>query len=803
MKVNAQPYFLVILCLFVMGTACPAALAQTNPVPLINQPLAPTIAQPGGAGFTLTVNGTGFVAGSAVNWNGSVRATTFVSSAQLTASITAADIAAVTTAFITVSTPVPGGGTSNAVLFQVTNPASAISLGRTDSSLEATVPTTPQAISADFNKDGQMDLAATAVLPGGGNGVAILMGSGNGTFSETDYPLPACGVKTGCMVTSLAAGDFNGDGNLDLAVTQTGDNTLTILSGNGTGGFTGGTQYSVGSVPGSVATGDFNRDGFIDLAVVNQGGGTVSILLGGAGGTFQPASHYAAGASPFGVAVGDLNHDGLLDLVVTNPGASTVSVLIGNGDGTFQRQVSYPAGAGAIGIAAADLNGDGRLDLITANGGGSSVSVLIGNGDGTFQAHKDFPTGQSPQTVAVGDFNGDGKLDVAVADECSDAPAPPCGTPGSLSILLGNGDGTLKPFAEYATNQSSASLAAGDFNADGSLDLAAIGSGSTSPLSTFLQIPAAVIAPSSLTFGNQGVDITSLAQTVTLSNSGSAPMTVAPATITGTNSGDFAQGNNCNSSLPVGSSCTISVTFTPTTGGTRAATLTITDNAMGSPQGVTLGGTGIFPTVTITPKAHSYEPQPFGGSSIAKKTTVANSLTSGSALVVSSITITGADSADYTLANDLCSSPIAPGKNCTFGTVFSPTGYGTRKATINIFVNAAVSPQIVTLNGTGPDFAITASPTSLTVTRGNSVTSTLTITPKSGFNQTVTLSCTSPQKSTCAVSPSSVTLDGIDVQVATMTVTTTAGSTPGTFSLNPKGTFGTLTHSTKVSVKIQ
>jgi len=803
-KPNTSIFLVIILFLIILSAICPAAPAQTNPVPRINQPLLPTVAVPGGTGFTLTVNGTGFVAASVVNWNGSPRATTFVSAAQVTASISTADIAEATTAVITVSSQAPGGGTSNFLFFQVGNPASAIILGRTDSALEATVPATPGVVSADFNKDGQMDLAVTAVLPGPVNGVAILLGNDNGTFSETDYPLPACGVKTGCTITSLAAGDFNGDGNLDIAATQSGDNTLTILTGNGSGGFSGGTQYSVGTNPVSVAAGDFNRDGFIDLAVVNQGANSVSILLGGAGGTFQPATHFATGSGPFGVAVGDVNRDGFLDLLITNPSANTVSVLEGKGDGTFQLPVPYATGTGPVGIAAADLSGDGKLDLITANGGGSSVSVLLGNGDGTFQGHLEYPTGASPQSVAVGDFNGDGKLDVAVADECNDTSVPPaCVTPGSISILAGSGNGALQTFVEYPSIQSPTSIAGGDFNGDGSLDLAVVGSGSATPLSTFLQIPAAVLTPGSLSFGNQSVSIASLAQPVTLSNSGSAPMAVSSVAVTGSNSGDFAETDNCSAPLAVGGSCTINVTFTPSASGARAATLSVADNATGSPQGVSLNGTGIFPTVTLTPKAHSFEPQPFGGSSIPKKTTVANSSTNGAVLVISSITITGANAADYTIANNLCTSPIAPGKNCTFGTIFSPLGYGKRIATVNIFVNAATSPQIVSLNGTGPEFTLSASPTALTVTRGNSVNSTLTVTPKSGFNQTVTLSCTSPKKSTCSVSPSSVTLDGVDAATATLTVTTTTGSTPGTFNLNPKGVFGTLAASTKVSVKIE
>lgn len=172
----------------------------------------------------------------------------------------------------------------------------------------------------------------------------------------------------------------------------------------------------------SVAVGDFNMDGKLDLAVVNATTLNVSILLGNGEGTFQTAVNYPVGLVAFSLLVADFNGDGKLDLAVgdiTNNGPSNVSILLGNGDGTFQTAVSYIAGAnnGSNWLAAGDFNGDGRLDLVVGNLGSNAsgnVSILLGDGDGTFQPAVNYGTGQGGAAVP-GDFNGDGKLDIAAA----------------------------------------------------------------------------------------------------------------------------------------------------------------------------------------------------------------------------------------------------------------------------------------------------------------------------------------------------------------------------------------------------
>src|SRR5207248_1325674 len=157
--------------------------------------------------------------------------------------------------------------------------------------------------------------------------------------------------------------------------------------------------------------------------------------------------------------------DGIPDLAVANKGSATVSILLGNGDGTFQAAQSYDAGTSPQSLVVGDFNGDGHADLAVANDiiGAGTVSVLLGNGDGTLQAAQSYDGGFRPWSVAVGDFNSDGVPDLAVANNS---------IPGTVKILLGNGDGTFRPSQDYTTGPLAQSVAVGDFNGDGNADLA-------------------------------------------------------------------------------------------------------------------------------------------------------------------------------------------------------------------------------------------------------------------------------------------------------------------------------------------
>ena len=502
-------------------------------------------------------------------------------------------------------------------------------------------------------------------------------------------------------------GDFNGDGKLDLAVGNANDNNLSVLLGNGDGTLQTAVNYAVGATPAFVVAGDFNGDGVLDLAVVNSASNNISVLLGNGDGTFQAAVNYSVEGTPSAMATGDFNGDGRLDLVALNSGSNNLSVLLGNGDGSFQSAVNYGAGANPSSLALGDLNGDGKLDLAVANSGDNTVTTLLGNGDGTFQTAVPYGVGHSPSSVLVGDFGGDGRADLAVVNSAD----------ATLSVLL--------------------------------------------------QAPVFSQSTPGLDFGNQNLGTTSNPQTVTVTNTGSATLYISNRAITGNNPGDFSETDNCGSSLPAGASCTANVTFTPLAAGVRAAVLSFTDNASGSPHTVSLSGTGAVPGVGLSPSSLTFTLQLLGIPSAAKLVTVTN--TGTGTLNISLVTITGTNSSDFSQTNT-CSASVAPGNTCTISVTFNPSKIGTRVATLNVTDNAPGSPQSVSLSGAGT--VVQLSPTQLNLgtvllgTQGSAQAITLTNTRSTplaiqsvaitganagDFTQTNNCGSSLPGKATCII----------------------------------------------------
>jgi len=280
---------------------------------------------------------------------------------------------------------------------------------------------------------------------------------------------------------SIVSGDFDRDGDPDLAVANFAG-TVSIFLNNGDGTFQPSQEYSTGGQPGpifpgqplSLATADLNRDGILDLAVANSASNTVSVLLGNGDGSFQTSVSFGTGASPTSVAISDWNGDGRPDLAVTNSTDNTVSLLLGDGTGTFGAKSDVATGTNPVSVAVGDVNGDGAQDVITSNagasifsGGANTVSVLLGNGDGTFRAKTDYPAGVNPRFVSIADLNRDGVLDLAVADTGDHS-----GTTEAISILLGNGDGTFRSGVHFDAVPQPVFIAIGDLDGDGAPDLA-------------------------------------------------------------------------------------------------------------------------------------------------------------------------------------------------------------------------------------------------------------------------------------------------------------------------------------------
>ncbi len=280
--------------------------------------------------------------------------------------------------------------------------------------------------------------------------------------------------------------------------------------------------------------------------------------------------------------------------------------------------------------------------------------------------------------------------------------------------------------------------------------------------------PSVTLTPLSLTFATSlPVGTTSTAQTVTLSNVGSATLLITSITA----SGDFAATNNCLAGLAAGDNCTISVTFTPTTAGNRYGTLSVTDNnngVLGSTQTVNLAGTGLAaPGVTLSASSLTFGPQAAGTTSVAQTLNLTNSGTA--VLTITSIVITG----DFSQTNT-CPQSLATGAACTISVSFAPTVAGTRTGSLTITDNGPTSPQVVSLGGSGSDFGLAVAPSTVTMVAGNSTNLTVTVNPLFGYNAQVTLACSGlPTAATCTASPSTLTPNGVSSVTSTLAINTT------------------------------
>jgi FG-GAP-like repeat/Abnormal spindle-like microcephaly-assoc'd, ASPM-SPD-2-Hydin/Divergent InlB B-repeat domain len=329
-----------------------------------------------------------------------------------------------------------------------------------------------QAVVADFNKDGHVDLA---ISEKNGSGFLVLLGKGDGTFlAPSGFSLPAQGF-------GLAEGDFNNDSIPDLAVTSPADAGVSIFLGDGTGKFTpvnnpgtGTLPTFAGFVPGIfagpslVGIGDFNGDGKADVIVTLEGIAALAVLPGNGDGTLGAPLLYATPGNPNAVGIADFNGDGKLDWAVTTNGTlDSITTAFGRGDGTFQAERIFTADNAPAWFAFADFNGDGVQDMIVPNQPANTIDLLLGKKDGTFQAPTGMAFSGNPGMLVTGDFNGDGKQDFVVRNTSA------CCNPQTVDVYLGNGNGTFQSPKIFSTGGANGGwIVAGDFNGDGKLDLA-------------------------------------------------------------------------------------------------------------------------------------------------------------------------------------------------------------------------------------------------------------------------------------------------------------------------------------------
>ncbi len=461
--------------------------------------------------------------------------------------------------------------------------------------------------------------------------------------------------------------------------------------------FVQGTNFSLPAGPIYVVSADFNADGKLDLATINLDANSVSILIGNGDGTFQPAVSYATQNVPVGLAVGDLNGDGKLDLAVTNESSRSVSIFLGNGDGSFQNSINTPVPLNfPYGIALADLDGDGRLDAAVTNleFANGQVLVMLGKGDGTFLSPVTYPINASHSiAVVAADFNKDGHLDLAVTNNCDNKENCTAGH-GTVTIFLGNGDGTFQFLANPQAGYSTFSVVVTELNGDGNLDLAVCdefntgvmlgrGDGTFKPIITFKVTSDIITEVAVGDVNNDGIpdliatDISSDAVQVMLGRSSGGLFNhqndyyPAISSLAASALGDF-NGDGLLDIVSVGGHATGEGTVLLNTGGIAVATF--------SPTSLDFGNVKIDTKSQVLP------------------VTLGNNGTGP--MNVTKITIFGNDGPRFRQSNT-CTQPIPVGGGCTINVQFEP--FQTRKytATLAVTDDALGMVQSIQVSGTG------------------------------------------------------------------------------------------------------
>ncbi len=325
---------------------------------------------------------------------------------------------------------------------------------------------------ADFNNDKLPDLIVTNEKD---SSVTILLGKGKAQFEQAKgSPFPA-----GHAVNDVTIGDFNNDGNLDLAFANHERKYLTVLFGNGHGSFTAAPKspFPVEVIPHThgIATGDFNNDGRLDLVTDSWGNDKIEILFGDSINGFKtPGTFFKVGKHPYQrIRVGDINNDGNTDIITTNLEGDNVTILLGDGKGNFNDATGspFPCGNSPFGFAIGDVNADGKPDLAIINSpasttdrtGKNGLTVLIGDGTGKFTIMKGSPfeAGNIPNRVAIGDVNGDGVNDIVTSDNGND----------KIYLFLMNKEGTVSSRSVITVGNHPKGVAIADLNGDGKGDI--------------------------------------------------------------------------------------------------------------------------------------------------------------------------------------------------------------------------------------------------------------------------------------------------------------------------------------------
>jgi len=678
-----------------------------SPVPTLTS-MSPSSATAGGPAFTLTVHGTGYVEGvSVVRWNASNRTTTFVSSTQLTAAITASDIASPMTLPVVVFTRTPGGGTSDSLTFTIEPSGATLS----------TLGITPAAVTGGTSTTGTVTLSGPA--PAGGafvdvwsdheavqvpSSVTVPAGATSATFPVIASPV------TSQVIAPVSA---NYNGTLRSA-------TVTVNPAPPP------TVIGLTFIPSPVDGGNFSQ-GTVTLSGAAPSGGAVVSLSSNHSAVQVPASVTVPEGATSATFTANTS-------AVTSQVTATVTATYNSTSQTATLTVNPPPLPTVSTLT---------LTPATVTGGTSSTGTV---------------------TLSGAALSGGAVVSLSSNNSVVQVPA-------SVTVLGGATFATFTATTSSVTSQVTATVTA-TYNA-------------TSRSATLIVNPGPIasLSPASLNFGSQLKGTTSAPLTETVTNTGTATLTISSVNVVGANAGDFAKASDGCSGANVspGNSCAISVTFRPTATELRTATLSISDNASGSPHTVALSGTGTGtgPGVSLAPPSLSFGNQLVGTTSTSQTVTLTNSGTA--TLNISGVTLNSTNGAGFSRTNH-CAATLGAGLSCTIDVTFTPIAAGSRTATLSISSDAPGSPHTVSLTGTGTDFSLgvsSGSSTSATVNAGQTATFNLQLAP-TGFSGNVSLTCTENiSAATCSVLPTSVTLDGTNAAPFTVTVTTTARAMAG------------------------
>ncbi len=623
-----------------------------------------------------------------------------------------------------------------------------------------------------------------------------LTGTGLAAVAALSPSSLAFGAQTVGTSTASQAVTLTNSGNMALsisALTAAGDFSQTNNCGTS---LNAGTSCTISVVFSPTALG--SRTGSLSLTS-NSNNNPAPVSLSGTGlasvAAFSPSSLIFASQS-----VGSSSTAQAVTL--TNNGNTLLSISSLQTSGDFSQTnncgTSLNAGASctinvvfspaALGSRAGSLslssNSNPAPAAVSLNGAGLAAVATLSPSSLAFPSQA-VGSSSGGQAVTLTN-NGNTSLSISSLTTSGDfSQANNCGT----SLAAGASCTINVVFSPTAVGNRSGSLSLSSNSnpAPASVSLSGTGLGALASLS-----------PASLTFGSQLVGTSSSAQAVTLSNTGNAALTISSLVM----AGDFSQSNNCGTSLAAGGSCTVNVTFTPTARGSRSGSLVLNSNTTGAQPKVNLSGAGIAPVAGLSPASLTFAAQAVNTTSAAQTVTLTNS--GDAALNISSIAI----ASDFAQTNN-CGSSLASGASCTFNVTFKPLGSGLRSGSLTISDNASDNPHMVSLSGTGLDYTLSTSPSSVTVTAGGTASYTVTATAQGGsWSTAISLSCSGlPAASTCSFTPTNVT-PGSGSATSTFKIATTTrhgsnGTPAGTYTVTIKGASGSTQHSTTVTLVVK